>query len=159
MYNLKYSLCPFNQYQELSPTNFTNTEKSIFVLYSSFAQNTNVSSIFKVTMGSMWNFCQCLKRAAKVKTCNNLLGLLAPYCVWRHTPPNVCTHHLLQIHKLMHSSLVLLGIGKDSQCPIPSRHMHHIRNLMTQSSTSKQHFQAPLHINQVRMTLKLIDRI
>lgn len=86
MYNLKYSLCPFNQYQELSPTNFTNTEKSIFVLYSSFAQNTNVSSIFKVTMGSMWNFCQCLKRAAKVKTCNNLLGLLAPYCVWRHTP-------------------------------------------------------------------------
>ena len=74
-------------------------------------------------------------------------------------PPNVCTHHLLLNCRIMHSSLVLLGIGKDSQCPTPFWHVHHIRNLMTQSSTSMQHFQAPLNINQVRMTVKLIDKI
>lgn len=138
----------------------TNTENSIFALYTSVAWNTNVFSFSqRKKMCNMWKFCHCLKIAAKVKTRTNLLSLLALCCVSRHTPPNACTHHLLRINRIMHSSLVLLGIGKDRQCPISSRHVHHIRNLMTQSSSSKQHFQAPLHINHIGMAVKLIDRI
>lgn len=68
------------------------TQRTVYFLCILLLPGIPMCLVFlKEKMCNMWKFCHCLKIAAKVKTCTNLLSLLAPYCVSRHTPSK-CLH-------------------------------------------------------------------